>query len=69
VQGNSHGYSSPNIIDRIEAILATDEPASAVDLEKPLVVNQVLVNEYRAGQGISVSRMCNQGFKADMTAA
>jgi alkylated DNA repair protein alkB family protein 6 len=50
---------SPNIIERIESFLdiasgKTEEQMRST--ERSLGINQVLVNEYQPGQGISVSK-------------
>ena len=42
-----YANSSPDIIERIESFLSEDG-------RKALEINQVLVNEYQADQGISV---------------
>lgn len=47
--------SSPDIIERIESYLDTASSESPPSGKRPLEINQVLVNEYQADQGISVS--------------
>jgi hypothetical protein len=49
--------SSPDIIERIESYLDTASSESRPPGKRPLEINQVLVNEYQADQGISVSRV------------
>jgi hypothetical protein len=47
---------SPDIIERIETFLSTSSPeAEHGNGKKVLEINQVLINEYQADQGISVS--------------
>ena len=52
-------YRSPDIIKRLETFIdfALREAIPSPDDEHVLGVNQVLVNEYHAGQGISVSNL------------
>jgi hypothetical protein len=58
----TYADSSPDIIERIESFLAEDG-------RKALEINQVLINEYQADQGISVSPYCIQLGKLSDTIA